>query len=87
MSVPLHDILSRLTQLLFVLLALAAGQVLASTDARGNSSFYGYDAAGRSVALTNALSFVTRYPYDELGRQLTQTDANTIRWATARTAP
>jgi YD repeat-containing protein len=36
-----------------------AGQLLASTGARGASTFYGYDAAGRTVAVTNALGQTT----------------------------
>ena len=52
-----------------------AGQLLASTDANGNTTLYGYDAAGRSVAVTNAHGQVSRSFYDASGNLTNSIDA------------
>ncbi|MEK7674628.1 MAG: RHS repeat-associated core domain-containing protein [Verrucomicrobiota bacterium] len=49
--------------------------MIVTTDARGNSTFYGYDAAGRSTAVTNALGQVSRNEYDASGNLTSTTDA------------
>ena len=53
----------------------AAGQVITTTDARGNVTTYFYDDAGRRTKVRNALTQETTFTYDGNGNQLSMADA------------
>jgi YD repeat-containing protein len=52
----------------------AAGHLLSTTDARGNTESYQYDALGNKKAFTNKAGNTWTYSYDAQGRQLSETD-------------
>jgi YD repeat-containing protein len=51
------------------------GQLIQTTDARGNATAIVYDAQGQPTRITDALGNVTETTYDTLGRVLTERDA------------
>jgi YD repeat-containing protein len=53
----------------------AAGRVVASTGADGQTTTYEYDAAGRRVSVRDALGHSTTFIYDSAGRQTNVVDA------------
>ncbi len=53
----------------------AAGQLIASTDARGNTTTTTYDAAGRRLRVTDPLGNATQFAYDANNRLQQITDA------------
>lgn len=53
----------------------ADGNLIASTDALGNTTGYTYDADNRVTAITDPLGNVTRYAYDANGNRVQVTNA------------
>ena len=51
----------------------AAGQLIATTDAKGDTVKYGYDPDGRMSSLTDAKGSVTTWRYDARGKLITKT--------------
>jgi RHS repeat-associated protein len=50
------------------------GRLLATTDARGNTSQHEYDSAGNLIKITDALGQVTTYAHNIFGQVVTETD-------------